>query len=454
MSETASKKTEKILRQKIPGLILCFSVPTTLAVLCSTAYSLADAFFVSRCGSAAGAAVAVTFPIQAAIQTVGYTLGLGASCLVSRSLGEKNTENAGKYVTVSFCLSLIFGAVILLSGLLFPLPILRFLGSTEESLTTAAEYAGNLFLSAPLLCASFVLSQTLRAEGKVTYSMVGLGCGYLLNILLDPLLIDVCGLGVRGASLATLISQVIAFAVLLCAYLFRVSGLCLFRCSLKNGIRDIGRIFLYGIPSLFRQGFSASSAILINRCARASGEAALTAFSVVNRVFLLIYGLCLGIAQGMQPIAGINFGAKKRTRVRAAYLFSVGFAAVILLSVSIPAFIFAPFWVSLFGGDAETVRIGAQALRYQSVVMVLHAGVTVTNLLCGSIGHPVAASIIAAARQGFFFFPLIFLLPRVWGLTGIALTQPIADVLTALLTVPFVIWILRKDLPRKEDSSV
>ncbi len=449
-----NEKYRSMTKAPIAPLILRLAIPNTLGLLVVSAYSLADSFFVAELGSTASAAVGLTFSLHVLMQAVGYTLGMGAGALLSRALGKGEAKNASTYATVATLLSVCIGVLITVLGIFFRAPILRFLGASDELLPTALAYVTPLFLSAPAMCASFVLSQLLRAEGRAIYAMAGLATGSLLNIALDPLLISVAGLGIRGASIATLLSQSIGLCVLLSAFFRRTGRLRLFVGFSFSALRNVGKILVAGLPSLFRQGLSGVATILLSRVAAdVGGDTAVTAISLVARLFLLVFSVCLGIGQGMLPVVGYNDGAGLPARMKKAYLFSMLVSTLAMLAISIPLFFFAPEILSLFGESERTVELGAFALRAQSTVLLTHGIVTCTILFLQAVGKSVLGTVLAAARQGILFLPLIALLPRLWDTAGLALTQPAADALTLLFALPFVLVSLRY-LKKAERSAL
>ena len=431
------KNPTSLLKGRIVPLIIKLSIPNTIGLLVVSAYSLADSFFVSARGSNATAAVGGTFSLHVLMQAVGYTLGMGAGGLLSCFRGKGDREAASIFASTAFLLTMLISILISASGLFFKAPILRFLGASDSILDDAISYATPLFLSAPAMCGTFVLSQLLRAEGRVLYAMTGLVTGSLLNIALDPLLINVACLGISGASIATLISQTVGFTVLLSAFWRHKSELDILKIKPVR-FENTKRILVTGLPSLLRQGLSGLSAILLNRASAELGDGAISAISLVTRLFLLVFAFCLGIGQGMIPIVGYNRGAGNVERMKKAFLFSTVTSSVTMLVLGIPLFLFAAPILTLFGAGGESLGIGVIALRAQSAVLSLHGVITCTILFLQVTGRSFSGTLLAAGRQGIFFLPLIFLLPARFGAVGLALTQPIADALTFLLTLPFL----------------
>ena len=441
-NETAKHKL--MTEAPVKGLILRLSVPSTVSMLITSVYGFADSWFISRLGTSASGAVGVVFSVTSLIQAIGFTLGTGAGSLLSRALGAKKKEDADCFASLSFWLSLILGGLVTLFGLLFLNPVIRFLGATDGIFPFARAYGFYLFCSAPVMCAAFVLNNLLRAEGKVTYSMSGFVVGNLLNIALDPLFIFRLNMGCAGAALATLISQSVGLFVLLSAYVLRKSEVSILPHHAWKKISKTGIICVTGLPSLFRQGLAGVASILLTRSAGHWGDAAVAGVSVVSRIFLLLYSFCLGIGQGLMPAAGYNHGAGNHARVRKLYRFAMILATAVMLALSVPTAIFAPQIISFFRPDEDVIRVGSAVLRALCSVMFLHGVIAVTNMFLQATGHPFGAALIASARQGLFFLPLIFWLPRSFGLVGLEWTQAVADALTFLLSVPFAVYWLRK----------
>lgn len=441
------KKTKRLHDQlanaRIPPLICKFAIPNTIGLLAITVYSLADSYFVAALGTEASAAVGVTFALHVLIQAVGYTLGMGAGSLLSRCLGEKKNRDAREYCFVAILLSLVSGALITVVGLRFQEALLRLLGATAATLAPARAYVVPLLWSAAPMCATFTLSQLLRSEGKALYSMAGLSLGSLLNIALDPLLITQLNFGISGASIATLISQSVACLFLLGGYLFRPKEFSPFHAVRGGAFVKAGKILITGLPSLFRQGLSGTAAILLNHAAASVSEAALTGVTLVSRLFLLVFSFCLGLAQGMVPVVGYNFGSGDLHRVKKAYSFSLVASTLVMLFFSIPLFILSPQIFSMFYDDPSVIEIGSQVLRAQAVVLFTHGLVTPTIFYLQTVGRPFLATTLAVARQGLFYLPLILTLPARFGLWGVEWSQPLADAATFLFAIPFLLLCLK-----------
>ena len=434
---------ERMTEKALPSLMLQIGLPSAIAMVVTALYSLADAMFVSKLGTDASAAVGVSFTIQATVQAVAYTLGVGAGSLLSRALGEKDVTTASKYARVALLLSILTGICISFIGLVGGKTLIRTLGATEAIMEPSMQYSRYLLLSAPFMCASFVSSQLLRAEGKALYSMFGLLAGSVLNIILDPILIYHLSLGIAGASIATLISQIVSSLILISAYFLRQSEIQLFRGFSIFDFSQTGRILVSGLPSSGRQGLSALATVFFNRAIGAWGESAIAAISIVTRLFLLAFAFCLGIGQGMMPIAGYNYGYKRYDRVKKAFLYALFSSSLLMFILSLPFLFCAPSLIAFFRNDPEVIKIGAPALRAIGYILPLHGTITCITMLMQAIGKQAKATVLACARQGFFFFPLLYILPRLLRFDGLIWVQPISDAFTFLLCIPFVFQVLK-----------
>ena len=208
-----------MLEAPIPSLVTRLAIPTVISMLVTSIYNMADTFFVSQLGTSASGAVGIVFSLMAIIQAVGFTLGMGAGSLVSRSLGAGKSEDAHSIASVAFFSSIAGGTVIALGGLLFNDQLMSLLGATPTILPYAKDYGRYILLGAPVMCSSFVLNNLLRSQGRAALSMIGLTAGGILNIILDPIFIFVLKMGIAGAAVATLTSQCVSFLILFSMFL-------------------------------------------------------------------------------------------------------------------------------------------------------------------------------------------------------------------------------------------
>ena len=436
----------------IPQLILSLAAPTILSMLITSIYNLADTFFVAQISSSASGAVGVVSSLMAIIQALGFMLGHGAGTIISRSLGNRDTTAATRFASTSFFTALVFGVVLAVAGLGTLPHFMMLLGSTETILPHACAYARPILIAAPLMISSLVMNNILRYEGKASFAMIGLVTGGVLNIALDPLFMFVFGLGTAGAGIATALSQSISFCILLSMFL-RGKTVSQFRLStVTREARDFGRILLGGAPSFGRQGLNSIGGMLLNLAARSYGDAAVAGMSIVSRIFMFIISVAIGVGQGLQPVASFNYGARKYRRVRQAAIFTIEAAFCMLVVLVGLCWVNGDALVRLFRDDPAVTAVALPAFHYQCLAMLLQPIIVVANMTFQSVGASGRATFLACCRQGVFFIPLILILPRTHGLFGVEICQPIADVLTFLVSLPFLIEFLQQ-LGRMDDAE-
>ena len=436
---------EKMINTPIPKLILTLAVPTMIGMLITSAYNMADAYFVSKLGTSASGAIGIVFSLMAIIQALGFTVGMGSGSTISRLLGKKENDKAQEMASSALAVSFMLGIILSVTGLLMLEKLMLLLGATKSILPYAAEYAKYILYAAPVMMASFVLNNLLRAEGKTKLAMTGIGIGGILNIALDPLLIFGFDMDIGGAAVATLISQVIGFIVLLS--FFRKKTI------LRFSIRKISKKFtIYkefignGMPSLFRQGLASVASVALNRVAAAQSDAAVAAMSIVGKIFMMVFCVLIGFGQGYQPAAGYNYGAKEYGRVKKAYRFMLWAGTGVMTVLGILLYAAAPWLLEQFvSDDPKVMEIGVRALRMQCAVMPFMPLGVACNMTFQAVGRSAMASFLAACRQGVFFLPLIWVLPKFYGIVGMEIAQPAADAATFLVCLPVIRHFL-KDL--------
>ena len=436
----------------IPQLVLSLAAPTILSMLITSIYNLADTFFVGQISTSASGAVGVVSSLMAIIQALGFMLGHGAGTIISRSLGSRDTTAATRFASTSFFTALVFGVVLAVAGLGTLPHFMMLLGSTETILPHACAYARPILIAAPLMISSLVMNNILRYEGKASFAMIGLVTGGVLNIALDPLFMFVFGLGTAGAGIATALSQSISFCILLSMFL-RGKTVSQFRLSaVTREARDFGRILLGGAPSFGRQGLNSIGGMLLNLAARGYGDAAVAGMSIVSRIFMFIISVAIGVGQGLQPVASFNYGARKYRRVRQAAIFTIEAAFCMLVVLVGLCWVNGDALIRLFRDDPTVTAVALPAFHYQCLAMLLQPIIVVANMTFQSVGASGRATFLACCRQGVFFIPLILILPRTHGLFGVEICQPIADVLTFLVSLPFLIAFLQQ-LGRMDDAE-
>ena len=432
----------KMTQTPVSKLIFRLGIPTTISMLITNIYNMADTYFVGTVGESAQAATGVLFTVQAIMQGIAFMLGHGGGTFISRSLADKNTDEATKYISSCFFVGGIMGLIITVLGLSFLEPLVRFLGSTDTIVPHAMDYGMWILLAAPFIICSFILNNGLRYEGKAFYAMFGLTTGGILNIFGDYYLVSVRGMGVYGAGLATAISQVISFLILLVMYL-KMAQSTIRISAVSRDWRLYLTVCKIGFPSLIRQGLTSVTNGLLNNLTKPFGDAAMAAMSVVTKYSSFLMCVGLGMGQGFQPVASFNYQAKRVDRVKKGLVFTTVFGLVFIGIMSAVSIIFAEPIISLFQKHPDVISIGAKALRFTAFGMLFMPFSVPVNMLYQSIQQPTISSVLSLIRSGAVTIPLLLILVPIVGLLGIQIAQPTADIVAGLISIPFIIRFLR-----------
>ncbi len=438
-AQSQQQRRNMMLNEPISRIIPKMAIPTIVAFLINSIYSLADTYFVSSLGTNATAAVSVNASLDQLIMMCGSMLAVGANSYIARLLGESNEKKASQVLSTAFFTAMGIGTILMVVGIAFMEPMVRLLGATPTCEKYSIDYATYVLYAAPFMAANFVMNQCLRSEGSATLSMVGMGFGGILNCILDPIFIFTFDMGVAGASLATAISKWVSFGILIFPYLTKRS---LLHLSIRNYYpsKDIvTKIVSVGSSSMFRSGLAVVAGIMLNSIAGSISDSVLAAVGVCNKVMMFPFGIILGFGNGFQPVAGFNWGAKRFDRVRESYRFSARVALIGAIIMGVFVAIFADTFVVLFAGADEEMRaIGTFCMISQCIALPIHAWVAVVNMLCAGLGNAKGALALSTARQGTCFIPIVHAMAWAFGAYGIASVQAVADVLTLVLAVPII----------------
>ena len=414
------------------------AVPTIISMLITSLYNIADTFFVGHINTQSTAAIGITFTAMFLMQAIGFFFGHGSGNYISRELGAQRHDNARNMASLGFFSCFFAGCIVCIIGLLLLQPIALGLGSTPTILSYTERYMGIIFLGAPFFMSSLTLNNQLRLQGNARYAMVGIVTGALLNVVLDPVLIFAAGMGITGAALATVIGQVVSFCILF-AMTYHAGNIPIRWTSFKFSLNGFKEIFYGGSPSFSRQGLEAISTMLLNLAAANYGDAAIAGMSVVNRVCMLIMAIIIGLGQGFQPVCGFCYGAKLYKRLREGFWFTVRLGTIFLLVCTLGGFAFTDTIIAIFRNDPEVIAVGSTALRWQLATLPFGATIMISNMMMQTCRKPWRANLLAAARRGIFFIPLVIILPACFGLKGVEMCQAWSDTLAFLTTV----WVMR-----------
>lgn len=430
---------EFLTQAPVSRVILTMAVPTIVSMLVTCLYTIVDTYFVGQLNTQSTAAVGIVFSLMCLIQAIGSFFGHGSGSYMSRELGARRSDNAASMAATGFVYAIITGVAIAVVGLISLQTLSLWLGSTATVLPYTEQYMAIILIGTPFQIASFTLNSQLRMQGNTRHAMWGIVSGAVLNVLLDPLLIFGCSLGLRGAALATVIGQGVSFLILYIMCNRRGAtcvGIHLTKFSLRwHYVREI----IYGgSPSLSRQGLASISVVLLNLAAASYGDAAVAAMSIVSRVTMFVMSVIVGLGQGFQPFCGYCYGAGLYARLRQGYWFTVKTGFVFLAIFAAVVYCFAEQTVALFRDDAIVIAVGSTALRWHLVAYPLNAYIMTSNMMLQTTRRPLRANLLASARRGLVFIPFILLLPHLFGLMGVAMCQAVCDVVTFLLAIPIM----------------
>ncbi|WP_314640777.1 MATE family efflux transporter [Stomatobaculum longum] len=423
----------QMMEEPVHTLIPRLAVPSIISMLVTAIYNMADTYFVSQLGTSPSAAVGVVFSLMAGIQAVAFMIGMGCGNEISRLLGQKEREEAERYVATGFFTELIAGTLIAIAGILFSEKLVYLLGSTATIAPYAASYTRYVLIGIPFFMASLGMNNMLRFQGNSFYSMIGIATGGILNMFLDPLLIYGFHMGIAGAAVATSVSQMISFCILVWQCNCMPACLSIRLRRFRPALSRYANIFRFGLPSLARQGIASVAVIVTNFAAQPYGDAAIAAIAIVSRVAMFMNSAIIGFGQGFQPVCGFNYGAKNYKRVEEAYRFSLRVCFVALLFMGVGSFLNAERIVMLFQRDPKVVEIGTRALQLQACTIPLAAQITMANMFSQTTGYNFRATVVALLRQGICLLPVLLVLPRVFGLAGIQSAQPVSDIFSAII---------------------
>ena len=435
---------DKMTKQPVGSLVIKLGIPTTLSMLVTNIYNMVDTMFVGKLGTSASGAVGIVFGFMSILQAFGFLFGQGAGSIISRRLGNKDEDSASVVASTAFFSSMFMGLLIGILGTVFNTKMVYLLGSTDTILPYAKTYSLFIMAAAPFMTSTFTMNNILRFEGKASLSMVGLMTGAILNMVGDPILMFGLDMGIAGAGLSTAISQFVSFCVLLSMFL---SGKTQSKLSVRKITREFNVLFdivATGFPSLVRQGLQAVSTMILNQQARIYGDAAVAAMSIVSRISFFIFAVGLGIGQGFQPVCGFNYGARKFSRVKEAFSFTLVAGEVLLGMFAVAGLLFSNQAIAVFRDDAEVIAFGTPALRYQCMALFLNPLIVLSNMTLQSTGQRAWATFLSMMRSGLYLIPMIYILTYTMGARGIQLAQPLSDVLSFATALPVIVNFIRK----------
>lgn len=444
----------------ISKALVSLGIPIMIGMLINALYNLADAYFVSGLGESPMGAISIVFPLGQVVVGLGLMFGNGAASYLSRLLGCEDKNTADTVASTALYSSILIGAILIILTFIFLRPVLMLLGATETIMPYALTYARIYILSCIFNVFNVTMNNIAASEGAAKTTMCALLSGAVINVGLDPLFIYTFHMGVAGAAIATAISQFISTLVYL-SYVLRKKSAFTFSIKSFSPTKQIfAEILKIGIPTLTFQLLTSLSIALINRAANGYGDAVIAGMGAVTRITSMGTLVVFGFLKGFQPIAGFSYGAKNFKRLRQSIKISILWSTVFCIIVGLLMILFSAQIISQFANEnEEMILIGQKSLTGNGFSFFLFGFYTVYSSLFLALGKGTAGFILGACRQGICFLPVILLLPELLGMNGILYAQPIADILSAIVTV-FMAMNLHKKLsseeqiPKKSDHGL
>jgi putative efflux protein, MATE family len=435
---------ERMVNSPLRQLIIILAVPSIISILVTNVYNMADTYFVGQLGTSATAGVGIVYPLMTLIYAIGLTFGKGTGTWIARLLGNRDICKAEEVAVLGLYTVFGVGTVLTVLGLIFLKPLTFLLGSTESMAPYAMEYIRYILIAMPFAAAQVTLSSMLRFQGFFYSSMVGLGCGALLNVGLDPIFIFVLGWGVKGAGIATMLSQIFSFYVLL-AQFRRKGSIRINRKNFHLSYMNLSVILRGGFPSFVKNGLSSFANVLLNMAAGVYGDAAVAAISIVARFIYMCQQIFFGVGESCQSVSSFNYGAKRNDRVLKSFWFCIRLGLCMMLALSVVSWLGAADIIAVFRrDDAEVICIGTTALRLQLLMLPLIPVSSTAFVMLQGIGKNTKAMLVGVGRQGLFLVPILLVLQHYFGITGLLAAQPCSDLLAFLLAIILVKPVLKE----------
>ena len=428
-----------MLEGNLLRLIPVIALPQVISMLIDAIYNIINTFYVSRLGAAATAAVGINDSTLHIFRAISMAFGMGAASYISRLLGAGKDEEASRAASTNVFTAMGFIAFISIIFYIFLSPLMTLIGATENVKPYAMEYAKWTLLSAPLTGGTVCLAQTLRGEGSTSYAMFGQVTGCVINVILDPIFIYTLGLGVAGAAMTTGISKMFSFAILIYPFITRKTVLIISPRLFTPGKALYAEIARMGIPVGIRSSMLVLSNIVINNIAGGFGDIPLAAVAVANKSMRLVASAILGFGQGIQPIIGYCWGAKKYDRVKSAFYYTSAIGFIISTVLGVLLAVFARQVILLFSKNPGMMDVGLILIRSQSIVLPMHAWVIIVSGLFQGTGKALRAAVMGFSRQIFSLIPCVIIMTKIFGLQGLVYSQAVADVISCGIAVVILI---------------
>ena len=420
----------------IPRSYLTLAIPVVLSMVVTLIYNLADTFFVARTNlTALVAGVSLGAPVFTALMAIGNIFGQGGSVLISRLIGQNDTDNAERTSSFCFYITFFLGIIIAFLMLLFRVPLLGILGADSETFKYASDYYIPLAIGAPFIMLSFIHSNLLRSEGLSKESMIGTAGGAIVNIILDPIMISGLGWGASGAAIATVIGYIFSDAVFLVMVKRKSRILSVSIKKLKLSSSFIRQIVGIGIPAAIANMTQSFTAVMTNQYLLPYGNDKIAAMGIVLKVSMIALLILTGLAFGGQPLYGYYFGRGDKKRLSELFRFTLVFILSVAVVLTVLIIVLSPFLMGIFMDAENIIKDGTFMLRAQVITMPLVALVLLFTIIFQSAGKVVGSFVLSISRQGVIFFIVLVIGNIFAGYIGVVATQAVSDIITSLIAI-------------------
>ncbi len=432
--------------EKISKLLKQYATPAIIAMLATSLYNMVDSIYIGQgVGPMAISGLAVTFPLMNISIAFGTLVGVGAATLISILLGQKDYKMANRVLGNVVILNVVISALVTALGLVFLTPILYFFGASDNTISYAREYMVVILWGNIIAHLYHGLNGVVRSSGRPRLAMLATIVAVVLNIILDPLFIFVFKMGIRGAAIATVLAQVIALVWITRILCDKDNVLHFSREVFKFDFKIAWRSLSIGMSPFLMNLASCFVVILINnQLKRYGGDLAIGAYGIANRLCFLFFTLTMGLNQGMQPIAGYNYGARNYGRVKEVLKLTVICSVAALTAGFITGLVIPRLAVSLFTRDAGLQSVAARAFKLSVLMFPLVGFQAVVTNFYQCIGYVGKAIFLSLTRQLLFLIPFLLTFPLIWGLDGVWLSMPASDLVSFLVTLVMIIPLMRK----------
>ncbi|HZK24659.1 MAG TPA: MATE family efflux transporter [Oscillospiraceae bacterium] len=437
------ENSHELGQTNIKKLLFKYSSPAIIAMLFNSLYNMVDTIFVGRgAGTLAIAGLAISFPIQMLVMAIAQTVGIGAASIISRSLGAGDKKRAAQAAGNAFTIVSILSIAFMVFGLTYLTPLLRLFGATEAILPYAREYMSVILAGSVFFSLAVCSNNIVRAEGFAKVAMYSMLIGAIGNIILDPIFIFTFDMGIRGAALATIIAQFGSFLYLAVFFLRGSSSVKISRQGLKINWQLVPEIFAVGASSFVRTVAGSLFSIVVNNSIAYYGaDIHIAVLGVANRLITFTMMPIMGIIQGLQPIIGFNYGAKKFARVKESLQLAIKVASAFALVGYLGMMLFTEQFVRIFNNDPALVVEAVPIIRAMALLIPLIGFQMVGSSLFQAIGRAAPALFLSMSRQLLILIPLVLILPLSMGLIGIFYAFPLSDLLSTIITS---LWLRRE----------